>query len=166
MATVNYRTEGDRLPITIQTTKGNYQILAKTIVAPDGDRCVLYDNYCVSLNSVQPNATDINYYIDKIRRIVDLYEQGDSSMDILKKMIQAHFRQHNRIIDSDLMMIVSALRRTIEAIEGKCDGKVLILSALEIVLNNYADNTFVTVYNQTAYGVQPQLVPIKIYMNK
>ena len=57
MATVNYRMDGDLLPIDIKTSKGSQQILAKTVVCPDGDRCVLYDCYIVSMSSVQPNAT-------------------------------------------------------------------------------------------------------------
>ena len=72
-------------------------------------------------------------------------------------MVQEHINQHGRIIDNDLMMIVSALRRTIEAIEGNADVKQLILSALEIVLNNYTDNAFVTVYNQTPFGTMKLL---------
>lgn len=163
MATVNYRINGDLLPINIQMGKGNYQILAKTIVDPDGDRCVIYDCYCVTLNTIHPNATDIEYYVNKIRKIVDLYEQGVSKEGILKKMTQEHINQHGRIIDNDLMMIVSALKCTIEAIEGECDDKALILSALNIVLNNFIDNAFVTVYNQTPFGIQPQLVPMKKY---
>lgn len=71
MATVKYRIDGNLLPIDIQTANGNYQILAKTVVAPDGDKCVIYDCYCVSLNNVQPNATDIEYYIGKIRQIAN-----------------------------------------------------------------------------------------------
>lgn len=165
MATVKYKIDGNLLPIDINISKGNYQILAKTVVVPDGNRCVLYDCYCVSLNSVQPNATDIDYYIGKIRKIADLYEQGFSSKDILKKMAQDHISQHGRIIDNDLMMIVSALRRTLESIEGHCDREQLILSALEVVLNNHIDKTFVTVYNQTPLGPQPQLVPMNQFMN-
>lgn len=163
MATVNYRIDGDLLPINIQMTNGNHQILAKTIVDPDGDRCIIYDCYCVSLNTIHPNATDIEYYINKIRRIVELFEKGLSANEILKRMVQEHINQHGRIIDNDLMMIVSALRRTIEAIEGKCDGETLILSALNIVLNNFIDNAYVTVYNQTPFGIQPQLVQMKSY---
>lgn len=165
MATVTYKIDGNLLPIDIKTSKGDYQILTKTVVVPDGGRCVLYDCYCVSLNSVQANATDIEYYISKIRTTADLYEQGLSSKEILKKMAQEHINQHGRIIDNDLMMIVSALRRTLEAIEGQCDGEQLILSALEVVLNNYIDKAFVTVYSQTPYGPQPQLVPMNQFMN-
>lgn len=165
MATVRYKIDGDLLPIDINTSKGDYQILAKTVVVSDGGRCVLYDCYCISLNSVQPNATDIEYYINKIRTTVDLYEQGLPSKEILKKMAQEHINQHGRIIDNDLMMIVSALRRTLEAIEGQCDGEQLILSALEVVLNNYIDKAFVTVYSQTPYGPQSQLVPMNQFMN-
>ena len=165
MATVNYKIEGDLLPINIQMTKGFFQILAKTIVDPDGDRCLIYDCYSVSLNTIHPNATDIEYYMNKIRRIVELYEQGFSANEILKRMVQEHINQHGRIIDNDLMMIVSALNRIIEAIEGKCDDKKLILSALDIVLNNYIGDSYVTIYNQTPYGVQPQLVPMKNMMN-
>lgn len=164
MATVKYKMDGNILPIDILIANRNYQILAKTVVTPDGDRCMVYDCYCVSLNNVQPNATDIEYYIGKIRKIVDLYEQGLSSKEILKKMTQDHINQHGRIIDNDLMMIVSAMRRTLVAIEGECDGKQLILTALEIVLNNYADKAFVTVYKQTPFGLQPQLVPMNQYM--
>lgn len=166
MATVNYEKDGNLLPIDIKTTKGNCQILAKTVVSPDGDRCVLYDCYCVSLNTVQPNATDIEYYIGKIRKIAELYEQGLSSKEIMKNMVQDHINQHGRIIDNDLMMIVSALRRTLEAIEGNADGKQLILSALEIILNNYADKAFVTIYKQSPWGPQPKLIPMNQYMNE
>ena len=166
MAIVKYKMIGNLLPIEINSTKGTHQILAKTVVDPDGDRCVVYDCYSVSLNSVQPNATDIEYYVGKIRKIVDLYEQGISSKEIIKRMAQDHINQHGRIIDNDLMMIVSAMRRSIEAIEGECDGKQLILTALEIVMNNYADKTFVTVYKQNPLGPQPQLVPMNQYMNK
>lgn len=165
MATVKYRIDGNLLPIDIQMANGNYQILAKTVVAPAGDKCVIYDCYCVSLNNVQPNVTDIEYYIGKIRRIANLYEQGLTSKEIIKRMAEDHVNQHGRIIDNDLMMIVSALRRTLEAIEGECDGKQLILTALEVVLNTYVDKVFVTIYNQTPFGLQPQLVPMKQYMN-
>lgn len=164
MATVNYKIEGNLLPINIQTSKGNYQIMAKSIVAPDGARCVIYDCFSVTLNTIQPSATDIDYYVGKIRNIANLYEQNLPRKEILKRMTQEHINQHGRIIDNDLMIIVSALGRIINAIEGECDSSELILSALEIVLNNFIDNAFVTVYKQTPYGLQPQLMPMKDYM--
>ena len=49
MATVKYRIDGNLLPIDIQMANGDYQILAKTVESPDGDKCVIYDCYCVSL---------------------------------------------------------------------------------------------------------------------
>ncbi len=166
MAKVNYKIEGNLLPIEIQTSKGVFQILAKTVVVPDGDRCVVYDCYCVSLNTLKPNATDIEYYIGKIKKIADLFEQDNAPQEILKKMVQDHINQHGRIIDNDLMMIVSALRRSLEAFVVECDRQKLILSALDIVLNNYADKTFITVYNQTPYGTQPHLVLMNKFINK
>ena len=164
MALVTYRIEGDRLPIRIQTAKGSYLITAKTIVSPDGDRCLVYDRYSVSLNTVQPSATDIEYYVGEIRTIVDLYEQGFSNKEILKRMTQDHINQHGRVIDNDLMMTVSALKRTINAIEGNCDSKALIISAIDVVLNNFIDYAFVTVYKHSPYGIQPQLVKMREYM--
>lgn len=164
MAIVKYSINGDSLPISIQMTSGNYLIPAKSIMDPTGERCIIYDCYIVSLNQVQQNGTDIEYYVDKVRQIANLYEQGVSKNDILQKMAKNHIDKHSRIIDTDLMMIVSALRRIIEVIEGNCDGKELILSALQIVLNNYINKTFVTVYKQTPYGPQVSLVPMESYI--
>lgn len=164
MAIVNYQINGDSLHISIHAKSGRYLIPAKTIVDPTGDKCVIYDCYCVSLNRVQPSATDIEYYVEKVRQIVNFYEQELTIEEILNNMIQLHINKHGRIIDNDLMMIVSALGRTIEAIEGTCDGKNLILSALEIVLNKYIDNVFVTIYDQISYDSQPSLIPMKMYV--
>lgn len=38
---------------------------AEAIVSPDGDRCVVYDNYVVSLQQMWQNATDIDFYLEK-----------------------------------------------------------------------------------------------------
>lgn len=165
MAVVNYNIEDNKLHIIIQTTNGNFQILADTIVDPEGDRCVIYDCYCISLKSVRKSATDINYYVDKIKRFLDYYEEiGGSFLKIIMfKMIQDHIGQHGRIIDNDLMMIVSAMAQTIKVIEGGCDFKTIIDSAIIIALNQFVDKTFITIYDQTIYGVQPRLIPLKEY---
>lgn len=163
MATVTYRIDGTLLPIDIRIRNEHYRIMAKAIIDPYGEKSILYDGYSVSLNRLFPNATDIEYYVNKIRNAATLYEEGLSKDDILRGMIREHCNQHNRIIDTDLMMMVSALGRTIKAIEGGCDVNTLRLQALQIALNEYIDMTYVTIFSQNQFE-EPQLVSLKEFV--
>lgn len=58
---------------------------AETVVSPDGDRCVVYDNYVVSLKQMWQNATDIDFYLEKIQQAYDCLTDGLSKIDTLKR---------------------------------------------------------------------------------
>lgn len=65
---------------------------AETVVSPDGDRCVVYDNYVVSLKQMWQNATDIDFYLEKIQQAYDCLTDGLSKIDTLKKITTVPFR--------------------------------------------------------------------------
>lgn len=49
---------------------------AETVVSPDGDRCVVYDNYVVSLKQMWQNATDIDFYLEKFSKLMIVLLMG------------------------------------------------------------------------------------------
>lgn len=160
MATINTKIQDNILAIEIELKGEQYVIFANTINTPEG-KSIIYDCYIVSQNRVLPNATDIDFYVDIIKRAVANYENGVSAQDNINKLTYEHVGKFGRIIDTDLMMIVSAVQRVMESIEGKSDMKGLILYALQLCLNETIDKTFVTLYNQTPNGIIPQLIPLK-----
>ena len=160
MATINTKLQDNILAIEIELKGEQYVIFANTINTPEG-KSIIYDCYIVSQNRVLPNATDIDFYVDIIKRAVANYENGVSAQDNIKKLTYEHVGKFGRIIDTDLMMIVSAVQRVMESIESKSDMKGLILYALQLCLNETIDKTFVTLYNQTPNGIIPQLIPLK-----
>ncbi len=160
MATINTQQQGSKLVISIELKGERYGIFADTIDTPEG-KSIIYNCYIVSQNRLLPNATDIDFYVDIIKRAVANYENGVSAQDNIKKLTFEHVGKFGRIIDTDLMMIVSAVQRVMESIEGKSDMKGLILYALQLCLNETIDKTFVTLYNQTPNGIIPQLIPLK-----
>lgn len=159
MATVSTQQQGNKLVISIEIKGDKYGIFADTIDTPDG-KSIIYDCYIISQNRLLPNATDIDFYVDIIKRAASNYENGLSAQDSIRKLTQEHVGRFGRIIDTDLMMIVSAVQRVMKSIDGESDLKELIMFALQLCLNDNLDKTFVTLYNETPNGVVPQLIKL------
>ena len=160
MATVSTQQYDKCIIISIEIKGDKYGIFADTIDTPDG-KSIIYDCYIISQNRLMPNATDIDFYVDIIKRAAANYENGLSVQDSIRKLTQEHVDKFGRIIDTDLMMIVSAVHRLMKSIEGGSDLKELIMFALQFCLNDNLDKTFVTLYNETPNGVVPQLIKLE-----
>lgn len=163
MSNIQVEQIGDVLEIKLGILGNQYIIQADTIVDPDGDRCVIYNNYIVSLHQVSPNATDMNYYLNKIQCVANCIEKGMNSTESISALVKSHILEHSRIIDNDLMMISSATYRTFQAVFGGVSEQQLFMVGLSIVKEEFANSFFITVYKRTLMGIQPNLVPFSEY---
>lgn len=149
---------GNKLLINVPTNSKRVTIVADTVVAPNGERCIIYDNYFFTINQIAQNATDINYYIGKMQIAANGINNGESWENVLKFMMTQHISKHGRIIDSDLMMICSALHRILEANRSNVSLPKLQLHSLAIARQNYLRDFFVTQFRRTPMGMEPSLV--------
>ncbi|GEM_PF-6373889 len=129
---ITYDIVGDSVFITIPTATGNRKILEKAVVVPGGDKCIVYNSYIYTLKQFVQNATDIPYYVEKMQQAMDFKNQNLSTRDIILKMVSKHISNHNRIIDSDLSMIISAVSKVTE----QTLDTELEWSGMDIVLKN------------------------------
>ena len=136
---------------------------AENVVSPDGDRCVVYDNYVVSLQQMWQNATDIDFYLEKIQQAYDCLTDGLSKIDTLKKMISIHVAKFGRVIDSDLMMMASTVAKVQYAITGSYHIENVVTDALNVAKKSFLGDLFITIYHRTPVGIQPSIVPASEY---
>lgn len=145
MAQITYKLVGNaKLRICIPLVSGTKIIFVDTIISPDGDKCVIYDNYIVSLKQMYQNATAIDFYINKMQMAYSNVIQCKSHSDTIKAMINSHVVQFGRIIDSDLMMMASAFARVLEAKDGSYQIHKIISESLDIAKAHFLDKLFIT----------------------
>lgn len=166
MNKVNYCVSDGILKITFQTPKGNRVIECDTMQTPDGDIGVVYDCYSIFLNRIMKNVTDIDYFVGKIDRAVNLLNEGKSLDVVLNTLIREHINQHGRIIDTDLMMMTNVLELVIIAAHGKVNSETLRLQSAGIAMNQYEDKFFITGYHRTPFGIQPDLISANEFMKR
>lgn len=112
------------------------------------------------------NVTDIDYFVGKIDRAVNLLNEGKSLDVVLNTLIREHINQHGRIIDTDLMMMTNVLELVIIAAHGKVNSETLRLQSAGIAMNQYEDKFFITVYHRTPFGIQPDLISANEFMKR
>ena len=153
---ITYSIVGDSIFISIPSTKGIRKIREKAVLVPDGSKCILYNGYIYMMKQFAQNATDIPYYVEKMQQALDFKSQNLSTRDIILKVASKHISNHNRIIDGDLSMIISAVSIVTEQ---NLDTD-LEWSGMDIVLKNYSDKVFFTRY---ALGMEPALISASEY---
>ena len=159
MGKISYQyTNSGKLQINIPLDGTFKVIYADTVVSPEGDRCIIYDNYIVSLNQICKNATDIDFYIEKVQQAYDNIVSGISWMDTIKNMMYSHIEKFGRIIDSDLMMMTSALVNVRHVVCGTALTEDLKLKILIMAKEYFASSLFITIYNKTPLGIQPSII--------
>lgn len=164
MGQISYKhVNNDKLQIYIPLGGGLKTIEADTVVAPDGDRCIIYDNYIISLKQMWQNATDIDFYIGKIQQAYDCLNNGLSQTDTIKKMINTHVTKFGRVIDSDLMMMASALAKVQYAITNIYQIENIVTEALNVARKFFLKELFITIYRRTPVGIQPSIMPASEY---
>lgn len=154
---ITYNMVGENIYITIPSENGTRKIQEKTVIVPDGDRCIVYNSYIYTMKQFSQNATDVPYYIEKMQQALDLKNQNLSTRDIILKIASNHILNHGRIIDGDLSMIISAVSKVTEQ---KLNSD-LEWSGMDIVFEKYGDKVFFTQY---AFGREPVLVPASEYL--
>lgn len=164
MAQVTYSHVGnDKLRIDFPLSEGIQSIFADTVITPDGYRCIIYDNYIVSLKQMYQNATDIGFYVSKIQLAFDNIILGNNNSDTIKVMVSNHVSQFGRVIDSDLMMMASAISRVREVFGDNYNIDSIVSDALEVAKTSFRDKLFITLYQKTMMGIQPSLIPATEY---
>lgn len=164
MEQVSYKfVNNDKVQIYIPLEGCSKLIDAETVDSPDGGRCIVYDNYIVSLKQMWQNATDIDFYLEKIQQAYDSLTNGLSQMDVIKKMISIHVAKFGRVIDSDLMMIASAVAKVQYAIAGSYQIENVVSDALSVARKFFLGDLFITIYRRTHVGIQTSIVPASEY---
>lgn len=159
MRKVSYQyTNSGKLLINIPLNGTSKVLYADTVVSPEGDRCIIYDNYIVSLNQRCQNATDVDFYIEKVQQVYDNMVSGISWMDTIKNMVCSHIEKYGRIIDTDLMMMTSALVKVRHVVCGTALTESLELEVLIMAKEYFASYLFITIYNRTPMGFQPSII--------
>ena len=153
---ITYNVVDDSIFITIPSETGAKKIREKAVVVPGGDKCIVYNSYIYTMKQFAQNATDIAYYIEKMQQALDFKNQNLSTRDIILKVASMHISNHDRIIDGDLSMIISAVSTVTEQ---NLDTD-LEWSGMDIVLKNYRDKVYFTRY---AFGMEPTLIPASEY---
>ena len=164
MNQISYKHIGsNKLQIIIPFTSGTKNIIMETVITPDRERSILFDNYIISMKGMGQNATDIDFYINKMQQAFNNINIGKTNSDTIIYMINEHTNQFGRIIDTDLMMMASALAKLNEAKGEGYQINTLIKEAISVVKQFYIDKLFITVYQRTMLGIQPKIIPASQY---
>ena len=149
---ITYNVVGENINIYIPTANGGRKIQEKAVIVPGGDRCIIYDSYIYSMKQFVQNATDIQYYVEKMQQALDYKNRNLSTRDIILKVASKHISEHNRIIDGDLSMIISAVSKITE----QDLNTNMEWAGMDIVLEKYKEKVFFTRF---VPGKDPTLIP-------